>query len=133
MFRTEELVPPETFRAWGERSLWFLDSRAVDVLKELRKDYGPVVVNDWAFGGEIKYRGYRPPECKIGAVASQHRVGRAFDCLFKDADVSKVRIEVIAKARAGHEVYGMIRGIETDVSWFHFDVRNAPSLMVFRP
>lgn len=134
MFTAEELVPPSVFNELGQRAVSLcIDERVMEVLRQLRMDYGPVTVNDWKWGGRFTERGYRPPTAASGAKWSQHRFGRAADCVFKDADVKTVRAEVIAKCKAGHPVYGLIRGIEDGVTWLHFDVRNIPSLQVFRP
>lgn len=134
MFLPQELVPPSVYNELGARSVTLcMDSRVMDVLRQLRLDYGPVTVNDWKWGGPYTERGYRPPSSKSGAAWSQHKFGRAADCVFKEADVKTVRAEVIAKCKSGHAIYGLIRGIEDGVSWFHFDVRNEPTLKVFRP
>jgi hypothetical protein len=134
MFAAQELVPPEIYNELGDRAVILcIDDRVMETLRQLRLDYGPVIVNDWKWGGEYRYRGYRPHSCKQGATWSQHRFGRAADCVFKDADVATVRADVLRKAKAGHAVYSMIRGIEDGVSWFHFDFRNEISIQVFRP
>lgn len=132
-FIIQELVPPEVYKELGDRAIWCLCPNALKVLGQLHEDYGAIVVNNWNTGGTFKYSGFRPKNCTEGAVWSQHRFGRAFDCKFKSQDVKNVRAEVSTKARAGHVVYSLIGGIELDVSWFHFDTRVADALMEFRP
>lgn len=132
MFRTEEFVPPEVYKERGEKALWVMDDRVIQIARQLRIDYGVLEINTWVWGGRYKYRGFRPEGCEVGATWSQHRFGRALDCVPKETDLTTMREEVIRKAKAGDPIYGMIRGIELDVGWFHFDVRNAPSLMQFR-
>lgn len=132
-FVIQELVPPEVFNLRGQNSVWCLCPVALRVLGALREDYGPTTVNNWHTGGQRKYSGFRPSDCGVGATWSQHRYGRAFDCLFSQSDVETVRQDVIAKARAGHGIYKHIGGIELGVSWFHFDTRPAGTLMLLRP
>ncbi len=96
-FDLREFVPQATFKKWGDKSIWFIDTNIVKVAEFYKKfwfDYftkkyagtGKVVksvsinINNWHLGGTQQYRGYRPPEYDGGGKESQHRFGRGFDC-----------------------------------------------------
>ena len=130
-FAIRELVSSEIYEAEKDRNgierLWMLfDERAILTQDALRKRYGPAVVNDWCWGGQLRYRGYRPPDCTVGALYSQHRFGRAFDNSFSDhaaGDVCREILDMTPKQRT-ELGFGHIRRIETGVSWFHYDLGN---------
>lgn len=134
-FSVEELVPPEVYELVGDLAIRLFDPRALRVLEQLRADYGTTFVNSWDSGGPHRYRGLRPLSCDTGAQKSRHKAGDAFDCFFKDHSTEKVRLEVIAKAKAGHPIYGEIGAVELGVAWFHFDCRPRINgkLLEFRP
>lgn len=134
-FVVQEFVPPDVFALCGAQSIQLIDDRVLTIVRQLREDFGPLVINDWHTGGMYRYRGYRPLNCKEGAPKSQHRLGCAIDCKPVRTTVDKMRAAVIEKARAGLDVYAMIGAIEEGTSWFHFDVRPRinGSLLVFRP
>ena len=134
-FRIEELVPRAVFSERGKLAEWLLCPAALLVLGQIRADFGPCVVNDWLYGGRNEFRGFRPAGCPVGAAFSQHRYGRAFDVITTKTPVEAARQEIIRQARAGHQVYSLIGGIELGVSWLHFDTRSKldGTLQVFRP
>ena len=143
-FRIEELVPPSIAGDYGEKAWQFLDERALKMLDRLRDEFGRIIVNDWKSGGKNKYRGFRPHYCQIGAVQSQHRFGRAFDCIL-DLTRSEARVEDNSKPQQVFDSYDKIRqfildnpqkfrfitALETGVNWLHFDVRNCKKIMTF--
>lgn len=134
-FSVEELVPPEVYDLVGDIAVRMFNPAALLVLQQLRKDYGVTYVNSWDSGGPHKYRGLRPINCTVGAAKSRHKAGDGFDCTFRDHDTEKVRLEIIAKAKSDHPVYGLIGAIELGVAWFHFDCRPRINgkLLEFRP
>lgn len=124
-FRIEELVPRDFFEANQNRGdhLWLIfDYRVLWTLDRLREEYGPMILNDWCWGGSNQYRGWRPFDVEIGAYLSQHKFGRAGDPIFRNHSAEKVRQDILETQNAGHFKY--ITCIEVDVFWFHFDVRN---------
>jgi hypothetical protein len=84
-------------------------------------------VNNWAIGGDIRYAGFRPPECKIGGKYSTHRFGRALDLHFKNVTAEEVRNDI----KENLDLFPLITRIENNVSWFHFDVANVKRLTFF--
>ena len=121
-FKLQELVPPEVYNNTENKiNLWFLfDERALKTLDTLRDMYGIVLVNNWLWGGNFKYSGYRPPHSDVGAPRSQHRFGRAFDCKFDFVDSGEVREDVLSNP----ELFPHITTLEVEIGWFHFDTRN---------
>ena len=129
-FRIEELVWPEfhaEYKARGDTLFMAFDARALGTLDRLRQRYGPLVVNDWLWGGEFRLSGLRPLHSGVGAALSQHVFGRAFDCKFRQASPAEVRAEVRAgKLRGPGEAFEHVARIEDfpGMGWFHFDTGN---------
>ena len=129
-FSVHELLPPAAYQAHGKRGLLFFDINALITLDMLRDRYGPITINNWYWGGNRKYSGWRPWDCPIGAILSQHKFGRAFDCLFRDVTADDVR-EDMRKSKCFEAnntepipyVFHRMRRIENfeGMGWFHFD------------
>lgn len=136
-FQLEELVPKETFQAFGESSIWFLDKRLL-TLADFVRDYfkAPVYINNWLWGGIENYRGYRPPTSTVGATQSQHRFGRAFDCSVKDLSPNQV-YDTILKNPSQFISNGLtcMENILADNSHVHMDIRwtNSPTILIVNP
>jgi hypothetical protein len=124
-FRIEELVPMETFEAFGRHSWAFLSPRALMALDSLRELFdAPITVNNWLWGGPFNFRGLRPKFCTVGSPYSQHRLGNAFDCDIKGVTAAEARLVILDSKN----LFGVqhINAIEADVNWLHFDCRNIP-------
>lgn len=132
-FCIEELVPPEIQgvpfvpqknEAERQRLFMLFDIVALQTLDALRQRFGAVTVNNWHVGGARKLSGWRPFDCPVGARYSQHKWGRAFDCLFHHATPEDVRADIFAHPE--REEYRHIRRIEAfeGMNWFHFDTGN---------
>jgi hypothetical protein len=119
----------------GGRIFIIYDDRVLITADRLRKRFGPIIVNDWEWGGKFNFRGYRPSGCTVGAAYSQHRFGRALDMDPQDVTAEEVREDIIAKPNEA--TYEYITAIETNISWLHFDVRNHSKdtlgLLTFKP
>ena len=112
------------------------DDRVLWTADQLWELYGPTVVaNDWYWGGNNQYRGWRPWNCKVGANLSQHKFGRALDQKFKYATAEEVRQKI--KKDPWKDEFKHIKSIENNVSWLHFDCRNwnkqRYGLLIVRP
>ena len=96
-FYIQELVPKSIWDRWGEDSTWFISEQVV-TLAQFYKDFFTryyknkykgikdvktvaIVINNWHYvKGGHQFRGFRPPDCTVGASLSQHRFCNAFDC-----------------------------------------------------
>lgn len=123
-FDLRELVTPEIHAARGETAWQLLDPRALVALDKLREKFGPLTVNNWHIGGSYKESGLRSSFTATGAVWSQHKFGRAFDCKFKDTTPKAVFDYLLEHADEFPEIT-VVEDIAATPSWMHVDVRNA--------
>jgi len=128
-FVIQELVPPHVFADRGNKAWELLDVKLLMTLDALRKEFGPVVVNNWHLNGDRQWSGLRTEHSPVGSVYSQHRFGRAADCLFVHADVGEVREYILNNSNA----FPFINSVELGTSWLHFDVRNCDRVKTFNP
>jgi len=137
-FKIYELMPKHFYSENKHRGnlLWlFFDERILWTIDKLRSIYGPLVANDYIWGGDKQYRGWRPFECLIGKKFSQHKFGRAVDFEPVRFDLGEMRKQIIAGKRKGKKEFRFIKAIEADVPWIHIDCRNSfmdDSFVVFR-
>lgn len=125
-FTAKELVPKALYNKYKSRGdNWFwqtlFDERLLQVIDAIRSQFGPMTINDWSWGGNNQYRGFRPPSCGIGATLSQHRFGRAADLIPKSIHPDKIRDDIIKEQH--DEVWKLVGALEMDISWLHVDVR----------
>jgi len=107
----------------AEQKLWgVFDDRLLYSMDRLRKRYGPLVANDWYWGGRNQFRGWRPTDCGIGAEWSQHKYGRAIDLKPVKVSVDQIRADILGNPFC--EDFKFITCVEMGVSWLHMDVRN---------
>ena len=128
-FKIQELVPPSVYKKMGDKAISLIDERVLITLDQLRLKLGICTVNNWCFGGKFKQSGLRTDECKEFSPTSQHTFGRAMDCKFRDHTAEEVRQFVIENK----ELFPYITFIESDVTWFHFDVRNGEHITLWSP
>jgi len=126
-FEIYELVPKDLFEKYAKQNkvdkLWLLfDDRVLITADLLRHRFGTIVVNTWQWGGDSTLRGFRPFGSAFGAALSQHKFGRALDLIPVKVTAEEIRQDIIANP--DREEYSLIKAIETDITWFHFDVRN---------
>ena len=126
-FSVHELVPQEVYEKWGAKALMFLDEAALITLDALRERYGSITVNNWFWGGDRQWSGLRTEKSHYGSQYSQHRFGRAFDCLFKDITAEEVRQEILADP----DLFPLINSLELNTSWLHFDCRNCKRIKTY--
>lgn len=119
-FRTEEFVPPDVFHALGARSLLVMDRRILKTVTALRENLDrPVTINNWVFGGNIRWAGFRNSKCTTGAFYSQHKFGRAVDCRVEKMTPDEVRRYILNNR--SHFPY--VTAMEDGVPWVHLDCR----------
>lgn len=127
-FGIYELMPPELVDSVAEKTLWMLlDERILIAADALRDRYGPMHVNDWKWGGSIRYRGFRPRDYTKCSQFSQHFFGRALDMIPQDISAEEIRQDLRDNFQVGLNLYdgiNYIRRIENNVSWLHIDNAN---------
>jgi hypothetical protein len=125
-FALHELVPRAELDRYGERLWNVYDDRILRAADKLRDKFGPMVVNDWFYGGTNQYRGFRPAGCDVGAKLSQHRYGRALDLIPMRAPAETIRQAIIEDLEMVRDDDGtfLVTAMEADVSWLHIDCRN---------
>lgn len=140
-FVAEEIFPPETIaehKSAGKfDQIWrLMDGRVLWTQDQLRERYGTMICNDYAWGGNNRYRVYRPTaalidwdhyrrfrevKAKWSSFTSQHCHGRGSDSKFTKISAEEVRRDI--KKNPDHDAFQYITCIEEGVSWLHFDTR----------
>jgi hypothetical protein len=123
-FDLKELVDSMSFAAIASQyQLWMqFDERILRAADILREEYGEATINNWAYGGDKEWRGFRTPRCNQGSRFSSHRYGRALDIVFKKIDAGSVRIDIANDEK--HPVRKYITAMENAGTWLHIDCRN---------
>lgn len=89
-FYIQEFVPKETYEEFGDSSIRFIDFQLINIAQFLRDWYDmQIIINDWVYGGEYNYSGFRPDGCPVGAKFSAHKRGMAIDPKFPDLQTTK--------------------------------------------
>ena len=134
-FNLKEFIDPETYKRFGDSSIWFIDNRIITLAQFIRERLNkPCTINNWSNGGQYQYSGFRPPECTIGAKLSQHRFGRGIDLKCKGMTADEVREDIIKN----FDIYNKI-GLTTiedgkfAPTWCHIDVRESEELLIVKP
>ncbi|AQS36611.1 hypothetical protein Sps_01445 [Shewanella psychrophila] len=124
-FTVKELVPEAIYLRRGEAAIELIDRRIVISAEDLRRNLigigydHPITINNWCWGGNRQYSGFRPPESPDYSETSQHTRGCALD------GVSQIPIKVIHKhILENPDLYPHIRFIEIDIGWLHIDCRD---------
>jgi hypothetical protein len=135
-FKVFEVVDPITYSAYGDKSLWFMDSRILWTADALRDYFGkPCIINNYmtAKQGEYVYKdsGLRY-QVNPGAERSQHLYGRATDIKIQGVSANDARQEILSKQKT-EAAFRFITAVELDVSWLHVDCRNTnqPDILTF--
>ena len=129
-FYIQEFVPPEIYERYGDSSIWFINKKIVLLTQFVRDRHGkPVIANNWHTGGNLKNRGFRMPNCKVGGKLSQHKFANAvdYDIVGMTADEQR---EDQKKNFDLYSKYGLTT-IEENVRWNHNDCRNTNSEELF--
>ena len=131
-FQPQELLPPEIYDEIKEEGLWLIDYRMLKTVDILRDFFGkPITINNWVFGGDRKYSGLRPFNTIVGAKYSQHKYGRAMDCIIMDVPAEDARHQIMLN----QQHFSCITCMEKGVSWLHIDCRatNVPNIILIDP
>ena len=137
-FYLAEFIDPETYKQYGQKSIWFIDPRVITIAQKLRDRLGRVlIINTWYVpGGSFSYSGFRPPGCQVGASKSQHKFGRAIDVKTLDGDAqgaTMIRDEIMLQYTSIYKALGLttIEDEEFAPTWCHLDVRYTKQNNIF--
>lgn len=137
-FYLKEFVPKEIYSKWGDASLWFIDSRIIQIAQFIRERHGkPVTINGTLNGHTYQYSGFDPPGgYRKASSLSQHRFGRAVDLKFSGMTVQEAYKDIIDN----QDIYlkiGLttVENIGSTPSWLHIDIRktNMNSIKIVNP
>lgn len=146
-FYLTEFVSKKIWDTYGEKSIWFIDSKIITLAQLLRDTFGKsITINNWwdnvasgkevAEAGERQYSGFREPACTIGAKLSQHRYGRAIDIQVAGMDPKEVYDYILKHADVFRAVgLTTMEDVRDTPTWNHLDVRqtNKTELLIVRP
>ncbi|ANZ50349.1 putative peptidase M15A [Erwinia phage vB_EamM_Phobos] len=144
-FKLEELVPPDIIARRGANAAYLISPLVMVTLQQLRNKFGPIVANspskgmtqrtirtlqffinqEKPKGGNWKERAHE----LYAASDSMHKYGGAMDLNFQNYSSQEVRAYIMQNPNE----FPFIHFLETDISWFHFDVRNQANLTVWSP
>ncbi|WP_459902147.1 hypothetical protein [Desulfobaculum senezii] len=134
-FRIEELVPPpellpenmqRAYRHYPAMLFRCFDRRLLVTLDLFRKRYGVFTVNDWPWRGDdpnaLRYSGWRPFGCGVGADLSEHYWFRAFDGHFRYVTPQEIWDDMLKNPT--DPTFAHVERIEAGagMSWAHIDV-----------
>lgn len=128
-FGIKELVCPHVYEIWGEIAWQFLDYRMLANLAFIREGIGkPIVVNNWAKGGEYSQRGLRCTRCILviekvdlrKVYLSAHIQGKAVDFHVLGMTDEEVRNWIVEHA---DDLPYPCRLERDTTGWCHMDVR----------
>lgn len=129
-FQLYELMPPELYtydmmiseeareRAFAQ----YFDQKLLITIDIIRGEIikAPLICNTWFQDGNRKNCGLRSEGCMVGALKSQHKLGKAVDLICRDYTGEQMR-KMIKENE--HLLPYPIR-IEEGVNWLHVDVKD---------
>jgi len=136
-FSLWEFMHPDTYKAFGDKSIWFLDKRIIDLAQFMRGRFkASATINTWNSRGKLKARGFRPPTSRVGAKLSQHRFGRAIDINIAGTTSNELRDDIINNFSTYSKLgVTTIEAREFAPTWCHIDLRqtNSDELLIVKP
>jgi hypothetical protein len=131
-FKAYELVSKEDYEKMGDAKVWeIFDPNLIEVIDLIKEHFphGTMTINNWFWGGDRQWSGLRTPNSKYYSLKSMHSYGKAIDAVFSQYTADEVRSFVISNP----QLFPHIKGIETDITWLHIDVRNRDEVLLFKP
>lgn len=119
-FIIPEFVPKEIYEMFGDRSVMFINRRIPPLVQYLRDRYNkPIKINDWYWGGEFNWSGYRTPDCPVGAKLSRHKLGVCADIKVSGMEAPEVQLDIVNNFEEHYKPLGLTT-IEADTpTWTH--------------
>jgi hypothetical protein len=132
-FITQEFVPPDVYKQYGEKSLTLLDLNLLLTADLVREFFNkPMTINTWHLGGQFSQRGFRPKTSTVGVINSRHRMGDALD--FDIAGLSAATVRKTILANKNHNAFKYIMRMEDLVNWVHIDLKPTTNrILLFNP
>jgi hypothetical protein len=133
----------QIWRLMDGRILWTADRiREHFCGKETRNSIDSMTINNWSWGGQRQYSGYRDIYIDIilednnFSRTSQHCFGRAMDYIFGRTTPEEVQADILNNPEADR--YKFITGLELETeTWTHNDTRSwdksASGIFTFKP
>ena len=119
-FIVPELVTEELYALMGPNAITVFEKEILTTLVQLRKHFKvPFIVNDWHLGGRFDGRGYRDYGETTGSDDSTHRLAIGIDFVAVDVEAHLIRAEILAN----QDKFPLLRRLEDNVSWVHFDLK----------
>lgn len=120
-FYLEEFVPPEIMDQYGANAIQFIHPTIIILSQSLRDRFGPMIANDWCFGGDSKYRGFRPYYVDFNNVKnSAHKMTLAVDLFPQKTTAEAIRNEIMDDKDYWYSLG--LRRVENGVPWLHIDL-----------
>lgn len=145
-FYLTEFVSKNIYDQFGEKSIWFVDPRIVQLAQFTRDYFGKsITINNWydegdafqkALPDERQYSGFREPACTIGGKLSQHRYGRAIDIRVSGLTPQEVYQAILAAEKQFMEAgLTTLEDIRDTPTWNHLDIRHTglDKILIVRP
>ncbi len=147
-FDPREFISPAIYAVCGDDALNMIDPDVLAGADELRNQFGPMVGNTWWNKKLIKkyglhrFRGLRPPKCKIGAKKSAHKIGIKKPFIYSALDLwplkmsaTKIRKEILNNTPFWITYFNRM---EVNIPWLHIDSKNKPTsqdqkMRLFKP
>ena len=88
----DEYIPESLYRKYESKPhilVGLIDKCLVLADQMLRKEFGPVTINNWWSGGDRNWSGVRTSDSSYFSQTSQHSLGRASDKIFRNATAKK--------------------------------------------
>ena len=130
-FVIQELVSEAIYNKRGEKAWELLNPKLIKTMDTIKERFplGTMTINNWKWGGTRDESGLRTAESGYYSPTSQHSLGNAIDAVFNAYTAEEVRQDIINNPSS----YPYVKGIETDISWLHVDVRNRDTVAIFKP
>ncbi len=124
-FTLQEFVPREVFERMGADALSLIDPKLIELAEFVRVFFGkPMIINNWASGGQYNESGYREASSTTGAAKSQHKLGKAIDIKIPGLKPKFIYEQILAN-EAQFMAHGLttMENIEFTTTWNHLDIR----------
>lgn len=119
----KELVPPDIYKEYGEKSLRFIDPKIISILKYIREWYNkPIYINTWHIGGNGYYRCLRTSESPVYKWHSCHSFGRAADFTIDEIDPAQIQKDIVGDMADDLKVLGLTAIEKDTATWTHISV-----------